>query len=164
MNRNHAILAVAVTLVTLAFAQAENAVNDNQSATPSSTKPRLGTPGQHQYMVNRPQARDAVYLVHAVRTLDDSGAGTRFGGAGWSQGGGAAAALAELDPADYGDLKLVGTVCMSPVAAEIAFTAPMGPSAALGDIIEIKDYPRDDRFSLPANCAPDARRWLNDLF
>ena len=35
----------------------------------------LGTPGQHQYMVNRTQARDAVYLVHAARTLGDVGAG-----------------------------------------------------------------------------------------
>lgn len=247
----------------------------------------LGTPGQHQYMVNRTQARDAVFLVHAAGTLSDVGAGSRFGGAGWSQGGGAAAAVAELDPADYGDLKLVGTVCMSPVASEIAFTAPMGPSAALGNAgippdshmvmmlagtqianhealqlsdyftplgveiietawntqpvhhlndtiarlfrlkgpvmqstpanadtwraaikagsagtrkpvapvllcidsfaggnaapvpwqkaygakvealggtIEIKEYPQDDHFSLPAKCAPDARRWLNDLF
>jgi len=41
--------------------------------------------------------------------------------------------VAELDPADYGDLKLVGTVCMSPVVGEIALNAPMGPSAALSD-------------------------------
>lgn len=63
-------------------------------------------------MVNRTQARDAVYLVHAARTLGEVGAGITFGSAGWSQGGGAAAAVAELDPEDYGDLKLVGTVCM----------------------------------------------------
>ena len=69
----------------------------------------LGTPGQHQYMVNRTQARDAVYLVHAASKMEEVSAGTQFGGAGWSQGGGAAAAVAELDPADYGDLKLVGT-------------------------------------------------------
>ncbi|MFM7625835.1 MAG: alpha/beta hydrolase family protein, partial [Gammaproteobacteria bacterium] len=76
----------------------------------------LGTPGQHQYMVNRTQARDAVYLVHAARTLGDVGAGTKVGCAGWSQGGGAAA-VAELDPEDYGDLKVIGTVCMSPSSA-----------------------------------------------
>ena len=93
----------------------------------------LGTAGQHQYMVNRTQARDAVYLIHAARKLDEVGAGTKFGGAGWSQGGGGSAAVAELDPADYGDLKLVGTICMSPVVGEIAFNAPMGPSAALSD-------------------------------
>lgn len=92
----------------------------------------LGTPGQHQYVVNRTQARDAVYLVHAARTLD-AGAGTRFGCAGWSQGGGASAAVAELDPADYGALKLVGTVCMSPGAAIIAFEHPVGPTEAFGN-------------------------------
>lgn len=93
----------------------------------------LGSPGQHQYMVNRTQARDAVYLVHAARKLDEVSAGTTFGGAGWSQGGGAAAALAELDAADYGDLKLVGTVPMSPGVTSIAYGMPKGLTAALGD-------------------------------
>jgi cephalosporin-C deacetylase-like acetyl esterase len=93
----------------------------------------LGTPGQHQYVVNRTQARDAVYLVHAARKMEEVGAGTKFGGAGWSQGGGASAAVAELDPADYGDLKLVGTVCMSPGAAIVAYETPVGPTAAMGN-------------------------------
>jgi pimeloyl-ACP methyl ester carboxylesterase len=92
----------------------------------------LGTPGQHQYMVNRTQALDAVFLVHAARGLD-VGAGTRFGCAGWSQGGGAAAAVAELDAADYGEFTLVGTVPMSPAAGEIAFTSGDGPAAAMSD-------------------------------
>ena len=93
----------------------------------------LGTPGQHQYVVNRTQARDAVYLVHAARKMEEVSAGTQFGGAGWSQGGGAAAAVAELDPADYGDLKLVGTVPMSPGVASIAYRMPKGLTAALSD-------------------------------
>lgn len=92
----------------------------------------LGTPGQHQYVVNRTQARDAVYLVHATRALD-VGAGAMFGCAGWSQGGGASAAVAELDPDDYGDLQLVGTVCMSPGVAIIAFEHPVGPTEAFGN-------------------------------
>ena len=92
----------------------------------------LGTPGQHDYMVNRTQARDAVYLVHAARQLD-VGMGTKFGAVGWSQGGGGSAAVAELDPEDYGDLKLVGTVAMSPVAAIVAYETPVGLSAALGN-------------------------------
>lgn len=247
----------------------------------------LGTPGQHQYMVNRTQARDAVYLVHAARKMEEVGAGTKFGGAGWSQGGGASGAVAELDPEDYGDLKLVGTVCMSPGSAIVAYDTPVGPTAAfgnanmppdshlvmmmagyqvanpdklklsdyftplgveiietawniqpvhhlndtiarmfklkgaimkekpanldawkaaitagssgtrkpvapilicmdtfkggltvpdiwqtnyadlvkkLGGSVEFKDYPNDDHFSLPNNCAPDARAWLNGLF
>lgn len=93
----------------------------------------LGTPGQHQYNVNRTQARDAVYLVHAARKMEDVSAGTKFGCTGWSQGGGASGAVAELDPEDYGDLKLVGTVCMSPGSAIVAYATPVGPTAAMGN-------------------------------
>jgi pimeloyl-ACP methyl ester carboxylesterase len=94
----------------------------------------LGTPGQHQYMVNRTQARDAVYLVHAARTLGDLGAGNKVGSVGWSQGGGASAAVAELDPEDYGDLKVIGTVCMSPSSAAIVLNGPrVGLAAAFSD-------------------------------
>ena len=73
----------------------------------------LGTPGRHQYTVNRTQARDCIYMVHAARSLP-VGAGTTVGAMGWSQGGGTAAAIAELDPADYADLNLIGVVPMSP--------------------------------------------------
>ena len=92
----------------------------------------LGTPGQHQYVVNRTQARDAVYLARAARQMA-LGAGTKLGCAGWSQGGGAAAAVAELDAADYGELQLVGTVPMSPGVASIAYGMPKGLTAALGN-------------------------------
>lgn len=90
----------------------------------------LGTPGMHQYIVNRTNARDAIHIVHAARHLD-IGAGTTVGCMGWSQGGGAAAAVAELDPDDYLDLQLIGTVTMSPGVASIAVTDPAGPAAAL---------------------------------
>lgn len=90
----------------------------------------LGTPGMHQYTVNVTNARDAVYLARAVRNLD-VGAGTALGCAGWSQGGGAAAAAAELDAADYGDLKLIGTVPMSPGVGKIALDNPASVTAAL---------------------------------
>lgn len=83
----------------------------------------LGTEGRHQYMVSVTQARDAVAIVHAARELDPS-IGTTLGCAGWSQGGGTAAAVAELDAADYGDLRLIGTVPMSPGVASVAFTLP----------------------------------------
>lgn len=92
----------------------------------------LGTPGQHQYEVNRTQARDAVYLARVARQMS-VGAGTKLAGMGWSQGGGAAAAVAELDPSDYGEITLVGTVCMSPAAAIVAYTTPLGPTAAFKD-------------------------------
>lgn len=92
----------------------------------------LGTPGMHQYTVNVTNARDAVYLAHAARTLG-AGAGTVLGCAGWSQGGGAAAAVAELEPADYGDLKLIGTVPISPGVGKIALEHPASVTAALAN-------------------------------
>ena len=92
----------------------------------------LGTPGMHQYTVNITNARDAVYLARAARKLD-TGAGTVLGCAGWSQGGGAAAAVAELGGSDYGDLKLIGTVPMSPGVSRIALENPASVTAALAD-------------------------------
>lgn len=92
----------------------------------------LGTDGMHQYTVNRTNARDAVNIAHAVRQLD-IGAGTAFGCMGWSQGGGAAAAIAELDADDYRDLHLIGTVPMSPGVSQIALQNPVGVTAALND-------------------------------
>lgn len=91
----------------------------------------LGTKGMHQYMVNRTNALDAVFIAHAARKLE-VGAGTKMGCIGWSQGGGAAAAVAELDEADYGDLDLVGTVTMSPSVAKIILDSPKGgPTSSL---------------------------------
>lgn len=92
----------------------------------------LGTPGMHQYTVNRTNARDGVFIAHAARSLD-AGAGTKLGAVGWSQGGGAVAALAELDASDYGDLKLVGAVPMSPGVASVVLKNPTGVAAALND-------------------------------
>lgn len=94
----------------------------------------LGTEGMHQYVVNRTNARDAVNIAHAARELD-AGAGTRLGCMGWSQGGGTAAAVAELDPDDYRDLTLVGTVPMSPAVPSVFLANPGagGPAAALTD-------------------------------
>jgi hypothetical protein len=74
----------------------------------------LGTLGQHQYEINRSQACDAVYLFYTALKKENVGAAAKFGCIGWSQSGGAAGAVAELDHEDYGDLKLVVTVCMSP--------------------------------------------------
>ena len=73
----------------------------------------LGTEGHHQYTVSRTNAIDGVNIVHAARDLP-VGAGTQFGTMGWSQGGAASAALAELDDDTFGELTLVGSVPMSP--------------------------------------------------
>ena len=90
----------------------------------------LGTPGMHQYTVNITNARDGIYAAHAARKLDVD-AGTTVGCAGWSQGGGASAAIAELDAADYGDLKLIGTVCMSPGVTKVGLEIPSPMTTAL---------------------------------
>ena len=90
----------------------------------------LGTPGMHQYTVNITNARDGVYIARAAAKLD-TGAGATLGCAGWSQGGGAAAAVAELDKDDFGDLKLIGTVAMSPGVSKIGLEAPSPMTAAL---------------------------------
>ena len=94
----------------------------------------LGSAGVHQYTVNRTNGIDAVTIVAAARDLP-VGAGTRFGVIGWSQGGGSAAATVELDPADYGDLEIVGAVCMSPGVPSIALKLPGLGSALGGDDI-----------------------------
>lgn len=91
----------------------------------------LGTPGIHHYSVNTTNAIDMVSIVHAARTMG-IGAGTRFGALGWSQGGGAAAAIAELDADVYGELTLVGSVPISPGVGKIALVNPIGPAQALG--------------------------------
>ena len=91
----------------------------------------MGTPGKHQYTVNRTNAIDTITIVHAVREMN-VGAGTKVGVIGWSQGGGTAAAAAELDAADYGDLELVGTVAMSPGVPGVAVKLPGIGSALAG--------------------------------
>ena len=90
----------------------------------------MGTPGMHQYTVNRTNALDSVHIVHALHEMN-LGAGRRFGAIGWSQGGGASAAIAELDASAFGDLQLVGTVAMSPGVPSIAVKLP-GIGSALG--------------------------------
>lgn len=94
----------------------------------------LGTPGMHQYTVNITNAIDAVMIVHAAREMS-VGAGTKFGVIGWSQGGGTAAAAAELDATIYGELELVGTVAQSPGIPSMALKVPgMGTALASGNV------------------------------
>lgn len=89
----------------------------------------LGTPGVHQYAVNRTNGRDGLYIVHAARALDVA-MGTAVAGAGWSQGGGAVAAFAELDAEEYADLHVFGVVAFSPGVAGAALKS--GAAAAMG--------------------------------
>ena len=121
----------------------------------------LGSSGVHQYTVNRTNGIDAVTIVKAARELP-VGAGTKFGVIGWSQGGGSAAAAVELDASDYGDLEIVGAVCMSPGVPSIALKLP-GLGSALGG----NDIPPDGHlFMILAGMAtafPDTLS-LDDVF
>ena len=98
----------------------------------------LGTPGIHQYSVNRTNAIDAVTIVRAAQEMS-VGAGSRVGVTGWSQGGGTAAAVAELDPADLDGLQLIGSVLMSPGVPVIALRHPIGMGAAMSDPNAVPD-------------------------
>jgi pimeloyl-ACP methyl ester carboxylesterase len=71
-----------------------------------------------------------VTIVHAARELP-VGAGTRFGTMGWSQGGAAAAALAELTDTDFDGLTVLGSVPMSPGNPVSYVRVPGGLGGAL---------------------------------
>ncbi|MEY4039607.1 MAG: hypothetical protein RLZZ52_475 [Actinomycetota bacterium] len=92
----------------------------------------MGTPGIHQYTVNVTNALDAVNIVHAAREMN-IGAGTKFGVVGWSQGGGTAAAAAELSAEVLGELELVGAAAMSPGVPSVALKLPGLGATLAGD-------------------------------
>lgn len=92
----------------------------------------LGSPGIHQYTINRSNARDGIYIAHAARALP-VGAGKKVLCVGWSQGGGTAAGMAELPDSDFGDLVLLGTACMSPAVPLMSLTNLTGDAAALSN-------------------------------
>jgi pimeloyl-ACP methyl ester carboxylesterase len=81
----------------------------------------LGTPGVHTYMARRSQAAAVLDIVRAARQLPGSGvpAAGPVAVAGYSQGGGAAAAAVELAPAYAPELTLVGAVAGA-VPADLA--------------------------------------------
>jgi hypothetical protein len=70
----------------------------------------LGTPGDHTYAVGRSEGRALIDVVRAAQRLPASGLSTsaKVGFYGYSQGGGAAAWAAQLQPAYAPDLKLIG--------------------------------------------------------
>ena len=46
---------------------------------------------------------------------------------------------------------------MIPVAWQTAYVDAV---KGFGGSVEVRDYPRDDHFSLPQSCVGDARAWL----
>ena len=51
-----------------------------------------------------------------------------------------------------------GTVI--PVSWQTGYVAAVN---ALGGTVDVRNYPNDDHFSLPASCVGDARAWLKNL-
>ena len=117
----------------------------------------LGTPEAHQYMINRTNAIDTVTIVQAAREMN-LGAGTQFGIVGWSQGGGAASAAAELEPVEYADLTLVGIAAMSPGIPMVAVTMPK-----LGRTLGPDDVHQFMNFAGLATAFPDVLK-LEDVY
>ncbi|GAA2485459.1 lipase family protein [Terrabacter carboxydivorans] len=84
----------------------------------------LGTPGTHTYMVRAAQAHAVLDMVRAAQRLPGSGLPTAGPVmlAGYSQGGGASAAAAELAPTYAPELELKGAVAGA-VPAELGAVA-----------------------------------------
>ncbi len=89
----------------------------------------LGTPGPHPYLVNRAAGRDVLDSIRAVEQLKESGAGARSKAVVWghSQGGGAAAFAAELQPTYAPDVDLVGVAAGAAAADFGVFTDAATP-------------------------------------
>lgn len=78
----------------------------------------LGTPGTHTYMVREAQGRAVLDMARATKNLDGSGitATNPIGLMGYSQGGGAAAAAAELAGTYAPELNIKGSAIGAPPA------------------------------------------------
>jgi secretory lipase len=78
----------------------------------------LGTPGNHTYMMRGPQGRAVLDVIRAAQRLPGSGLPTNgpVGVAGYSQGGSASAAAAELAPSYAPELNVAGVYVGAPGA------------------------------------------------
>jgi pimeloyl-ACP methyl ester carboxylesterase len=78
----------------------------------------LGTPGEHPYVMGRAEGRNVLDVVRAAAALSGSGIEPSSKVLVWghSQGGGAAAWAAELQPAYAPELALVGAAIGAPAA------------------------------------------------
>lgn len=92
----------------------------------------LGSPGVHHYPVARTNARDALAIVHAAREFLPFG-GSSLATFGWSQGGAAAGAVAELPDADFRDLRLIACAAMSPGVVAASSASPAADLASLSE-------------------------------
>lgn len=96
----------------------------------------LGTPGLHSYVHREAEARAVLDLARAASTVPgaDIGPDPRTVFSGYSQGGGAVAAAAEMHPQYAPDVDLVGAAAGSPPADLLATLAQADGSAIAGVI------------------------------
>lgn len=96
----------------------------------------LGTPGIHTYVNRESQAHAVLDLARAASDVPgaDIGPDPRTVMVGYSQGGGAVAAAAELQPQYAPDVNLVGTVAGSPPADLLATLGQADGSAIAAGI------------------------------
>ncbi|CAM2946778.1 secretory lipase [Williamsia muralis] len=76
----------------------------------------LGTPGVHTYVNRVEEAHAMIDAARAANALSGTGSRTPIAFWGYSQGGGASAAAAELQPTDAPELNLKGTWAGAPPA------------------------------------------------
>ena len=96
----------------------------------------LGTPGIHPYVHRESQARAVLDIARAAPQVPgtDVGESPRTVFTGYSQGGGAVAAAAELHPQYATDVNLVGTAAGSP-PADLAATLEQIDGTAIAGLI-----------------------------
>lgn len=96
----------------------------------------LGTPGIHSYVHRESSARAVLDLARAAERVpgSDIGPSPRTVFTGYSQGGGAVAAAAELHPQYAPEVNLVGTAAGSPTADLLAILEMADGSAIAGVI------------------------------
>jgi len=115
----------------------------------------------HPSMVNPSNTLQIFSLVDAVRNINP-GAVTQVGCMDWSLGGDAAVTMAELEAGDFGDLKLIGVLGMSPGVAKFGLMDPTGVGTALKD----SSVPADHHLVmlLCGHTAANSHLKLSDVF
>jgi pimeloyl-ACP methyl ester carboxylesterase len=78
----------------------------------------LGTPGDHPYLIGQSEGRNVLDSIRAAQALPGTGASAASPAVVWghSQGGGASAFTAELQPTYAPDINLVGAIAGAPPA------------------------------------------------
>lgn len=96
----------------------------------------LGTPGIHTYVNRESQAHTVLDIARAASEVPgaDIGDNPRTVFTGYSQGGGAVAAAAELQPQYAPDVNLIGTVAGSP-PADLLATLERADGSAISGVI-----------------------------